>query len=412
MLIRLGLSPFAAGYALSVTWTVLLIGGIFTFLRRAGAGWPLAAAGALLPMATAATYNGLADIRGDVLPAALNLWGLALCLPRQTPAAQPDPNPVFAPVWPAILFVLAFAAKITTIFGAVAAVAALLLNGRRKEASRLALPTVIGYALVLAGIYFATGGRIVEIFRACAAGGGGIKYFVQSPVWMTSHYLAQDPIGFVLFVLAFGGLVGLLATNGTWRELPSIALLSTLAMTLFIFGSPGTSFNHFIDLDVIAVIFLLVQAIRRRLPGGFMLSVLSGIAIVAAVQHLDAYRDAAADSRRREMVRAVAAAGDPAAGPILAEDPLIPLVAGARPYVLDSWMLRLIADKNPAVMQRLASELRDHKFRAVVLLYDPMTAGGKFLEARVFGTGFVKPLLENYELTETAGRFRVYRPKP
>jgi hypothetical protein len=212
--------------------------------------------------------------------------------------------------------------------------------------------------------------------------------------------------------MALGGVLGL--ASRLWRDLSSIAVVATLAVTLVIFGSPGTSFNHVIDLTVIGFVFLVVQAIRLRVTPSFVLGVMAVLAGIAAMQNLQHWRDSTNLSRKAEMAKVVALTdGDAsAAGPILSEDPLIPIVAGRRPYVLDSWMLRLIAEKDPSVMPRLTDELRARKFRAVVLLLDPERDGGRFLEERVFGRRFVAPLLENYQHVGDVGRFKVYKPKP
>jgi hypothetical protein len=409
VLIRLGVDPFAAGFALSITWTALLLVGVFVLLRRAGASRYLAAAGALLPLSSASLLVALTEIRGDVLPAALNIWGLAMCLRARDEDADRaiEARPSIA--WAAVFFTLAFAAKVTTVFGAAAGFVTLMLQRDRKPTMRLAALTAIGYALVVALIYVASGGRIVEIFRACAAGGTSFGYFVQSPVWLSTQYFANDPFGMTLTLLALGALLGLFAA--AWRDLASITLVTTLAITLFIFGSDGIGSNHLIDLNVISVVFVIVQIARGRVaPAGFVLGVHALIAGMAAVLNLDHWRDHAHVSRRAEMTTAVEIAGEGSA-PLLSEDPLIPLIDGRRPYVLDSWMLRLIAEKDPAVMQRLAEEFRARKFRAVVLLNEPTRDGGAYLEERVFGHGFVQPLLENYELADDSSRFKVYLPK-
>jgi hypothetical protein len=324
-----------------------------------------------------------------------------MCLPCRK---EQRPSTVTA----AIFFSLAFAAKITTVFGVAAGFLALFLAGNRKAAFRLAVLTAVGYAMTLGLIYAVSGGRVVEIFRACAGGGTDWKYFVQSPIWLTSHFIAHDPIGFAIVAIALGGFLGMIAA--VWRDLSSMAMLTTLAIALFIFGSPGTSVNHLIDLVVTSVVYLMVQIVRGRIPRGFIVGWMSVLALVSGIQCLDRFRDTSYLSRKTEMSKAVAAIGT-VNGPILAEDPLIPLMAGKRPYVLDSWMLRLITDNDPAAMQRLQGELQARKFPVVVLTTDPNRDGGRYLEERVFGTGFVSPLLLNYELSETVGRFRVYRSK-
>ena len=109
----------------------------------------------------------------------------------------------------AALFTLAFATKLTTVFGVAAVFVAWLLAKRTKEAIELAIATGVGYAIVLAAMYAGSGGRVFAIFKACAGGGGSLSYTVQAPIHLLSKALDVDPtfLFFLIPAFAFGLLL-------------------------------------------------------------------------------------------------------------------------------------------------------------------------------------------------------------
>jgi hypothetical protein len=401
VLIHLGLNPFVAGHILSVSWTILLLTGMLVYLLRWGAPLPLAVAGAIAGLATAASFLALTEIRGDVLPAALNVWGLSM-LAATSNAAHRRVGLA------AVFFVLAWAAKITTVFGFAAGVVALLACGDKRAAWRLAIFTALGYAIVFLAIQLASGGRAIEIFRVCASGDGDINHFVHGPIRLAAHYVRRDPVAMVLAVGAFGGAIGRRAV--AWKQMPTLALIATLGVTLMIFGSPGTDYNHLLDLEIASILFLVAVFASERMRRMFVKGLLTIVFVCAAAFNIYLYCDDAGVSRRDELLRVVADIR-PSPGPILSQDALVPIVADETPYVLDAWMLRIVANRDASVMKRLAGELHAKQLRAVVLLADPRIDGGKYLDARAFGAGFARTLLDNYELSEEIGRYKLYLPK-
>jgi hypothetical protein len=117
------------------------------------------------------------------------------------------------------------------------------------------------------------------------------------------------------------------------------------------------------------------------------------------------------DGMRAETTKVLELARRGGSGPLLAENPVVPIVAGERPYLLDSFMLRVVRRKEPEVTAQLWKEMRAHRFRAVVLdaspgyqwYYDPV--GGDF------GPGFVQEMEKSYELSGQTGSFWVFLPR-
>ena len=96
----------------------------------------------------------------------------------------------------------------------------------------------------------------MEIFRACASGGADWRFIASGPWRMISMAVYTDP-GLVLFaVLALFVLIFVVFSSKLVQNLPALFLMGTLAITVLIFGSPGTAGNHLLDVQVASVILL------------------------------------------------------------------------------------------------------------------------------------------------------------
>jgi hypothetical protein len=80
-LIRVGLDPIVAGYLLAISSVALLLVAVLIFLRMAGGSMLLCAAAAAVVLSCQPVQMAALTIRGDGLPAALTLLGLACCPP-------------------------------------------------------------------------------------------------------------------------------------------------------------------------------------------------------------------------------------------------------------------------------------------------------------------------------------------
>jgi len=118
-------SPIAAGHVMAALAMVLLMGGVYAWLRASGAPFLLAASCGSFVLAIRPAQEALLAIKGDGLAAALNVWGVAVC------ASAAGAAGVLAA---ALLFTLAFATKITAVSGVTAAVLWFWLTGQRRAA--------------------------------------------------------------------------------------------------------------------------------------------------------------------------------------------------------------------------------------------------------------------------------------
>ena len=98
--------------------------------------------------------------------------------------------------------------------------------------------------------------------------------------------------------------------------------------------------------------------------------------------------------------------------PVLSESPLLPILAGTRPYMLDPFMFRLISRQLPGAAEQMRRQLREGYFGAVILETDPLTQEGRRRLSYVhFGKHFLDGLLQNYQESERHGRYIIFRPK-
>jgi hypothetical protein len=399
-----------SGLALSLASIVLLCYAAYVAMRSYNVNLLLRAAGVTAILAVATTQQALLGTKADPLAAMLNLWGVVLCLKPKISRAS-----LYIA---ALLFTLAFATKLTTVFGVAAVVLGWALARRYKEALQLALATAGGYMLVLAAMYFGSDGRVLGIFRACASGGGSLSYTLQAPIHMLSKALEVDPI-FSLFLIPAAACCLASYQEDKTRILPNYFVLALLVATV-IFGSPGIGINHLLDLHVAAILLIVIfisQSPQFAEAGTVLLALSFLVAIVPTAQNLhgDLHRRSfSADAQQAvQRIPSLGGTGGADAPPILAENPLVVLKAGKTPYVADPFMFRILARTHPALAKNFWEKMTHRGFSAVILQKDPSSAEGNIWYTDMhFGGEFLQDLDANYALSYTVGQMYVYTPKP
>jgi hypothetical protein len=95
--------------------------------------------------------------------------------------------------------------------------------------------------------------------------------------------------------------------------------------------------------------------------------------------------------------------------PILAENPLLPILAGQRPYVLDSFTFRLIAERDQRLAEAMRRAVLDQAFSAVILEFDPQSESGREFYSRYdFGQEFVGLIQTRYRFAAQTDAGYVY----
>ena len=204
LLMKLGMPILPGAFLLSAAAVVALLAGVFYLLRGLGVEPWLAACSTGAVLAAGCAQYSLVSPHADGLASALNVWGLAVIV-----RAKLSHRTVLLA---AILFTLAWSAKITTVFGVAAAFIWLMSTGFSAIAWELAAETCCGYLLVGAALYVGSQGRFWEIFKACASGGTSLLGFASGPLNMVVLAARLDPgaLLFLLLALAVAGVRGLL----------------------------------------------------------------------------------------------------------------------------------------------------------------------------------------------------------
>ncbi|MGC2112230.1 MAG: hypothetical protein WA655_22115 [Candidatus Korobacteraceae bacterium] len=406
LLLKLGMPVLGSAYLLSAAAIGLLMWATFRLLRELGVETWLAACAALMLLAASSVQLSLTTPQADGLAAALNVFGLAVI--ARTPRNRRRV------LLAALLFTLAWSAKLTTVFGLAAAIVWLLVTGCKRAAWLLAAESLCGYAAVAVATIAASGGRVVEIFRACASGGTDWRFILSGPLRMQSMALYTDPILVVFAVLGLVVLAVLLVSSQLLRSLPAWFLMATIAVTIVIFGSPGTAGNHLLDVQVAAVILLATWVAKAATPQRKQWGVYA-LALLTVIAAFLLWRNVRTWSRwyHPHQFQQVIAAIGPSDKPILAENPIIPVLAGQQPYVIDPWMVQLLRTHFPGFQEPLLERLRNQDFNAVVLTSGNIAENGaqRWFDTNSFGPGFVAALNDHYKLAGEIDKDWIYLPR-
>ena len=219
LLMKLGIPILPGAFLLSAAAVVALLAGVFYLLRGLGVeSWLAACSTGALLAAGCAQYS-LVSPHADGLASALNVWGLAVCV-----RAKLSHRMVLLA---ALLFTLAWSAKITTVFGVAAAFVWLMSTGFPAMAWELAAETCCGYLLVGAALYVGSQGRFWEIFKACASGGTSLLGFASGPLNMVVLAARLDPGALLFLLLALAVLAYVVFSGKLLQNLPALLLIAT-----------------------------------------------------------------------------------------------------------------------------------------------------------------------------------------
>jgi hypothetical protein len=397
--IKLGLGPVVAGHLISLGSLIAILVAAYLLLRRMGVQRSLAVCACTLTLGLYSQQLALVEVRGDLLPAALNLWGLVVFVSNRRRLGLT-----------AALFTLAFLAKMTTVFGAVAVALSLLFAGQRKAALRFVGWLALGCTAGLLVVHLASGGRALQAITAVASGGASwVQIVLRAPLLMLKIVLPSD---LILAVLALGTAAGL--PRQERRDVLPLAVLTTGFITLVMYGSPGVDRNHLIDFDFIAMVFLVASGARGRIP---LAQAMTGLSLAVLIVVPTILRQPPPQRTTIEKVIAETRSGS---GPLLVENPWWAILAGERPFMLDAFNLRILADRDPEVARALYTRLDTRFFRAVILelpIDQPEFIWGDRWYGDVhFAKDFPEHLTANYDLVTTypgargSGYF-IWRPK-
>jgi hypothetical protein len=407
-LMRLGVNAVAAGVTVSMAGLVMLAAAVTMLLKRLAVPSAFVLLGSALSIAPYFVHQTAFAIRCEPIAAAFAIFGLAVLSPVET-----RDHSTARLMLAAALFVGAFMTKVTCVYAPAAAIVALLASGQSRSALKLAIATTCGALLGLGFVNLASNGRAIESFRACALAGSSLVSLLSSTaVTRALQLIATSHLLTTVFLLVG---IALIATPKSWLQLPALYLLAAAAITAVIFTSPGTILtSQIVDAYVAAIIVLVVFVAGRHgraLELGCL--VLTALAVWTAGQNVaristmieqGSVRSGAQE--RGQLIAAVNGCG----GPIVSESPLIPILAGQRPLLLDPFAFHVVSLNRPEVGHDLVERIRRREFPCVVFEQDPSTPKGQAWYSNVNLTRPVmEAVLEQYKLEQTIAGERFYR---
>ena len=389
--IRAGVDPIWSGVALMQASVAAVAVALFGALRSFRVPREMAACLAATVWGSIIFQQSCTDLNPDYLAAALALGAAVVTLGGERNWRRIAGG--------AALIVAAALTKVTAIAFA-APVAAALLRERRATAATFLTLAAAGAAGCVVVVDAASGGNFRESFLATASNG-----MTLSDVWR-----AVPKFGFELAIKPFDVAVPFAvacwcACTRRERQWPVDYLLTAAVVTIVIFASPGTASNHLVDLQVASTLVLGVAIARaivpERLAAG-LYAALAGVLILVTIpvaglpSVVGEVRSAM--SRPRSAVEAIGRDLRDGAAPYLSIDPIVPILNGDRPWLLDYAGLERAYVSGTAIGLDFASRIQQRFFAAVIV-------------PRGYDSPIMPLLRTAYDVRESSGPFVVMRPR-
>jgi len=395
--------PLTSGHIVSIFSGLLLFVACFVIFRQMKINFFIIFGLLTLLLSVSSIQLGLTTIRADILPVALNIIGIAFVLSKLSKK--------YKIIFASVFFTLAFSAKMTAINGILAVFLWLIFNKRIKEAFSILLFTSIGYILFLAILYFGTSGRIISIFVSCSSGGANLLTVIKAPILFLINAAKFD---WACLLLSLWILYSI-----SWRKISPktnlffIFWLSSIIITTFIFGSPGTNYNHLVDVSTASILLagsLIYQNISQIKKS--FIYFFSIIIVFSIIYNVIFLRPLLMDEKKHINKHYPAkivnlCAQDDAL--VLSEDPMLPILANKRPYLLDPFMLRLVLLKDTNIRLLTLDSIDQKKYSAIIFIYDPLIDIEWYSNTH-FGYEFIQKVIQNYRVGMKYGNNVVYFP--
>lgn len=404
LMIKLCGMPILSGHIVSLFSGALLFIGCFFLLRQKEVK-PILAIGLLSLLLSGVSIQwGLSTIRGDILPLALNIVGF-VCFSSKYPLK-------YRVLFTSACFMLAFSAKVTAINGILSLFFWLILNRRKKEALMVLLFTSIGCIVFLSILYFGTSARIISIFKICSSGGANLNGILKSPITFTENVAKNDPK--CLLFLFWASIIICKYRKTIVSNMLFIFLLISTMLTIIIFGAPGIDYNQLVDISTASILLIgsteFTYKSKNIRTSIYIYSFLIVFSIMYNLPSLksklnDGYKNIA--KRYPKEIINIIKQDDVK---VLSENPMLPIIANKRPYVLDAFMLRLMIRNNSSIKSSIFDSINHKKFSAIVFNRDPLKDIGWYSHTH-YGYDFINKVIYNYKEGIRKGNYVVYFPK-
>jgi len=339
-------------------------------------------------------------VRGDILAAALNIWGIYFAVISAGRRSRI--------ILSCFLFTLTIMAKITSGFGIAAVVIWLWFNRGKRDAVRYASIFSIFIAFFVIIIQAASSGRFLNIFSLLAAGGTTIIKFVKLPFNFISCIASTDPGSLVILITALTIMV--YKGRDIIRSKYALYMAATLTITLFIFGSEGIVGNHLIDIHIASVLVIAAFISEYRIETGLVIKCSFIVLIIASTLNAHSLKQDLKKHPLLASMRHTAGLVDHNKS-MISENPWLPIIMGRHVYMLDPWMLRLIDIKKPVLIESFYKRLDSGGFDCIVFDQDPDAPWiPDWFDYSHFGRNFMNHLFKHYSFRESHGLYHIYIP--
>lgn len=395
-------SPIISGHIINLLSGILLFSGLFYLLKIFGTKPLIGLSMLLLLLSTNTVLNGLQNIRGDILPVAFTLWGIAIYFSKLKQKRKM--------IITSFLFILAFATKVTAVNGFLALAIYLYFNDQKAEFSSLLKFVLSGYGIVLLAIQLFASGNFFSEFFSTSPGGMSAYSIIKTPATLARVLFLSDPVLLLILVVTF--ILIIFKNVNIKKSLPVLFLLTSGIITVSIFSSPGINFNHFIDVAT-ASVFIIGYSFQKFNADEKRKGIIVYFFVIILIISFDAsklkkewdfYRHQGKRYKPRniELIRSVK-------GEILSENPYYSILTEKHVYVLDPFMLRLIQRKDKHVQGTFLKKIRNREFSLIVL--KQKAEKSLWYKKMHFGNEIIEEIYKKYQLQEHSYQCFIYSPK-
>lgn len=400
MLIKITGNVIVSGLMLSLLSALLLLTAIFLLLLY----YKINPVSSVIILALALCSNNLLTamtaVRGDILAAALNIWGIYFAVTSDKKNSKI--------ILSCFFFSLAIITKLTSVFGIAAVVLWLFFNNRKKSSFKFAGIFSIITILFIITIQIVSSGRFMDIFTLCASGGTTIVKFAKSPFNFINCLTNTDPG--VIAVLTLGLTLTIYKGRDIIVSQYSLYMAITLAITLFIFGSEGIVGNHLIDIHIAAV-FVIAGFIKEyEIKTDMVIKCSFVVIILAFLINAHSLKQISKEKSFLLSIKETALSIDKT-GSMISQNPWLPIIMDREIYMLDPWMFRLIEQKRPELLSAFYKRFDKGGFDYVVFDQNPLAPWiPDWFVTGHFGRNFLNHTFRYYKIRENHDMYYIYTP--
>jgi hypothetical protein len=368
-------------------------------------------AAGVLSLGSAPTYGFTVMVRPDLMAEMLGIVGVFL-----TGAASRG-NCIAG----AICLAFAVLTKQTAVVYLVAAVLALVADGRRPRALRLLAGTAVGLATSIVAVNL----FINSNFLDCLLAEGKSPW--DRTVWIANLARIRDASPDLVLLPLIGLGLALTRENRSQSVRFNVVTMVLLASSLLFSGKVGAEQNYFLSLRI-AEALAVGQIWRAALakdgrPGASWSAALVALSCVSLLPSLEQTArqverawtltyDLTGSMGRLTLgsyERMFALARDPKVH-MLTDSGLLDLYQGRRAAFGDVWLFRMLVQTGRLQPNRIAADI-DRQYYDVIVTTAELEHPGYALNIFGFPMGLVDRIRQRYTFVRSYGTFRIYEPR-